>query len=114
MTDDELVSFVQDFKSGILSGSPSNKMCFAICVPLQSYLSFLGIETELIKGDVIFPEETWEHFWLLLKDGRILDPSIDQFKQIKNAPSIYIGKLPKCYKAPNLQTLSKKHPSKTR
>ena len=91
-----LLTIVRGFRRGILAGRKSRDMCFAVCAPLQAYLSCcIGIETELIEGDF----ERCNHIWLQLPDGRIIDPTADQFKtpEGKRMPKVYIGPLPEWY-----------------
>ncbi len=71
-------------------------MCYAVCAPLQSYLSLCGYETSLVHGTVDLPDYDADHVWLELADGRIIDPTADQFKEL-NLPPVYIGPLPTCY-----------------
>ena len=40
--------------------------------------------------------EGWDHCWLRLADGRIIDPTADQFGN--GMPKVYIGTLPAGYK----------------
>lgn len=89
MTDKELKRIAAQFRDGILEGKSSAAMCFAICAPLQSFLSCGGFETELIEADF----EDTNHFWLRLPDGRILDPTADQF----GLSPVYLGRLPTTY-----------------
>lgn len=98
-----LRQIVTSFRGGILGKSASDGMCYAVCAPLQGYLSLLGYETELIKG--LFHRSSFEsihmeHYWLQLPDNRIIDPTADQFKKPDNSPmpKVYIGKLPAWYK----------------
>lgn len=77
------------FRSGILDGRPSRMMCFAVCAPLQAYLSMCGVETALVEAHF----EECNHVWLQLPDGRILDPTADQF----GFPRVYIGPVPRQY-----------------
>ena len=88
MTDKELRRCAASFRRGILGKRPSIMMCFAVCAPLQGYLSFLGVETELEEicvGD-------GNHFWLRLNDGRVLDPTADQFADYGGFKgAVYIG-----------------------
>ena len=93
MRDRTLIEIACEFRKGMLGGRPPTMMCFAISAPLQGYLSCLGLETELIKGEL----HNTEHYWLKLSDGRILDVTADQF--VQNLPPIYLGKQPKHYKA---------------
>jgi hypothetical protein len=64
-------------------------MCFAVSAALQGYLSSCGVETELVEADFGHTN----HFWLRLPDGRILDPTADQF----GLSPVYLGKLPTKY-----------------
>lgn len=84
MTDAELIEVATDFRAGLLGGRPSTDMCFAVSAPLQGLLSALyGVETVLEEVD--FGDTN--HVWLRLADGRILDPTADQFGK---AP-VYLG-----------------------
>lgn len=69
-------------------------MCFAVCGPLQPLLSLAGVETELVEA--WFKREYGEqnHYWLKLPDGRILDPTADQF----GLPAVYLGPIPEDYR----------------
>lgn len=89
MTDDELIDFAAGFREGILDGKPSEMMCFAVCVPLEGLLRFHGIEVELVEGD----SDECNHFWLRLADGRVLDPTADQFNEdrAEPLPPVYLG-----------------------
>jgi hypothetical protein len=89
-----LKSVVSSFRNGILGNRQSDNMCAAICYPLQGYLSFLGIETEIIEADF----GNTNHVWLKMKDGRIIDPTADQFSGPSlKFPKVYIGDLPPIY-----------------
>ncbi len=83
MCDDQLISLVTDFRSGVLDciryGGDASGMCLALSAPLQAYLFGCGIQTAL--------EEGINHFYLVLPDGRILDPTADQYGY---AP-VYLG-----------------------
>lgn len=101
MNDKQILSFTKSFRSGILSGKPPHKMCYAICAPLSTLLRMSGIENELIEGEIkISKNETWGHYWLKLKDGRILDPTASQFNNgtTRLLPPIYLGSKPNFYK----------------
>jgi hypothetical protein len=87
MTDPKLIEFTMEFRKGIMGRRKSSRaMCFMIAAPLQGYLSFLGIETELVEGEV----NQTNHYWLELPDGRVLDPTADQFDL--GLPPVYLGK----------------------
>lgn len=89
MTDSQLREAVAAFRAGILGGRPADGMCFAVCAPLQGYLEMFGIRTELVE--VYFAE--CNHVWLQLTDGRIIDPTADQF----GLEPVYVGPPPLVY-----------------
>jgi hypothetical protein len=64
-------------------------MCFAVCAPLQPLLYLAGVESELVE--VSFAEVN--HCFLRLSDGRILDPTADQF----GLEPVYLGAMPLKY-----------------
>lgn len=93
----ELRKIVSGFRAGILGVRSSVAMCCAVCLPLQGYLAIAGYETEFIDGEVCFDDGTvCGHVWLRLPDGRILDPTADQFEEL-GLPPVYIGALPPAY-----------------
>ena len=93
--DSKLKRLVSEFRRGILGDHPPDMMCFAVCAPLQSYLAIMGIETRLIEMDF----GRVNHVWLQLNDGRIIDPTADQFMSLGGTkmPKVYIGELPDWY-----------------
>lgn len=99
MLDKELHKIVAGFTKGLLGNWTTESKCFMVSYPLQGYLSFLGIECELVKGEVNTPKAWWGHFWVKLKDGRIIDPTIEQFNYPEDKPfkGVYIGELPSWY-----------------
>lgn len=100
MTDKQLVATVRAFRSGILGPKGQSKdQCLAVCAPLQSFLqSAFGFETELVEGELAEGRFICNHFWLKLPDGRILDPTADQFVNHCTMPDVYLGVLPSWYK----------------
>lgn len=89
MSDNELRDFVNEFRVGILGDRSSFLMCFAVCYPLQTLLDLCGVPTELVRADFF----DTNHVWLRMEDGRIIDPTADQF----GLEPVYIGPLPKSY-----------------
>lgn len=100
MTDKKLLQIARDFSGGILDNGETKSMCYVVTTPLQGYLSMCGIETRLIEGEISTTEGLWNHFWLELSDGRILDPTASQFITPKGEkmPKIYLGERPGWYK----------------
>jgi hypothetical protein len=103
MKDAELLKLAADFRNGLLEGRSSTAMCFAVCAPLDGFLHFNNYRTRLVVGEVAVPGDPrgmlCEHYWLELEDGRILDPTADQFTTPTNPmPAVYIGMKPDWYK----------------
>lgn len=101
MTDRRLLKLVKDFRAGILEGATSRSMCFAVCAPLSSFLGMMKVPTKIKEGMVVTPGG-WEsnHFWLELEDGRVLDPTADQFDDPSRGramPPVYLGPRPAWY-----------------
>ena len=84
MTDAELIEFATAFREGVIGDKPSGGFCFMVCAPLSGLLHAHGVEAELNEGG---PEHI-NHFWLELSDGRVLDPTADQFGIL---PPVYLG-----------------------
>jgi hypothetical protein len=86
LTDAELLALTTEFRAGILGDRPSTNMCAIVCYPLEGYLSFLGVDVTLQHGD---PVRQRDHVWLALPDGRVLDPTADQFDA--SLGPVYLG-----------------------
>ena len=98
MTDGQLLKAASGFRKGLLKNHSSESMCFVVTYPLQGYLSFLGFKTALIEGEIDCGDHIVGHFWLRLPDGRICDPTADQFSIPERAmPPVYIGEKPNWY-----------------
>jgi hypothetical protein len=103
LSDEELVRVCEEFRGGILDhpryGGESKGMCFAISSALGGYLSFaLDLECRLVQGEY-GKRYVIEHWWLELPDGRVLDPTADQFSSVAHPmPKVYIGPKPRRYR----------------
>lgn len=95
MNDKELKKFALDFRKGILGKRSSTSQCFNICAPLSTLLDMHGVENKVVRGEV---GEYGNHYWIELADGRILDPTADQFNVFPNAnfPKVFLGTV-ECY-----------------
>ena len=99
--DAELHAIVAGFRDGILDGQPSDRMCYAICSPLTTFLEISGYPVMLIRGSV----GEWDHYWMELADGRIIDHTADQFATpSRPMPAVYIGPKPRWYRTPSTRT----------
>lgn len=94
MKDSMLRQTALSFRNGLLGKRDSGMMCMAVCYPLQGFLSMLGVETKIEELDF----GKTNHVILRLQDGRILDPTADQFSgpTIK-LPKVYVGPMPEIY-----------------
>lgn len=79
MTDKQIIIVAKGFTKGLLGNTASLNMCFDVCYPLSGYLNFAGIPCELTKGEILYDGGKWHHYWITLSDGRIIDPTADQF-----------------------------------
>jgi hypothetical protein len=93
MTDQELVSVVLKFRRGIIGRRRSTGMCWCVCAPLGTMLEIMGVDNDLIEGTV----HGEHHFYLMLRDGRVLDPTGDQFKGL-NLPKVFLGRPGRLYR----------------
>jgi hypothetical protein len=95
VTDAELIEAAAEFRAGILGRRSSEGMCAVVCWPLQGYLSALhGITADVTKGEIDIEGAAWcNHLWLKLPDGRVLDPTLDQFNGPlgRKFPAVYLG-----------------------
>ena len=69
-----------------------------------------GVEVKCVSGTVDLRKHAnpggsaninsiWDHVWLKLEDGRILDPTADQFTNMDGSamPAVFLGKKPDWY-----------------
>lgn len=90
-TDAQLKTMCAEFRKGMIGRMSSKGKCAMISWALQGFLSFaLKLETEVYESDV----GQWNHLWLKLPDGRVIDCTADQFnpKGKKKYAKVYIGK----------------------
>lgn len=98
-SDKEIMDYVADFREGILDGRSSRSMCGMVCFPLVTLLNMLGLKCELVESDL----GECNHVWLMLEDGRALDPTADQFNYLfpdLNMPPVYLGLPGKIHRPP--------------
>jgi hypothetical protein len=90
MSNEEIKKIAKGFTKGLLDGRPTTDMCYVVCSPLVAYLHFCGIDCSLTEGEV----NQYHHFWITLSDGRIVDPTADQFGLL----NVWARKQPSYYK----------------
>jgi hypothetical protein len=94
IADRALVKAAREFRDGILGGRSSRGMCVAVCWPLESLLGLSEVEAAVERLD--FPNGlcgALNHVVLRLADGRVLDPTADQF----GLEPVYLGPMPDLY-----------------
>jgi hypothetical protein len=79
MTDKEIAKIARGFTKGLLGKADTTNKCFIVCNPLRAYLSYCGIKCELTEGEIHYQKCVWHHYWITLSDGKIIDPTADQF-----------------------------------
>lgn len=90
MTDGEIITFATEFREGVLDGASSKWMCAAVSWPLCTLLGINGVKGTCVESDL----GEMNHIWILLDDGRVLDPTADQFNDLfpRQYPPVYLGK----------------------
>jgi hypothetical protein len=94
MTDAELIAYVQEFRDGLLEGHGSWLACMKVCAPLATLLDICGVQTEMMTSVVENDAgDGCNHVFLRLADGRVLDPTSDQFNGFgfPTMPPVYLG-----------------------
>jgi hypothetical protein len=92
MSNEDIKKLAKHFTAGLLQGKSTVDMCYIVCSPLVSYLNFCGIECSLTEGEL---NGIYHHFWITLSDGRIIDPTANQFGLL----NVWARKQPSYYKA---------------
>lgn len=95
VTDRELLRVARAARECITLGARSSGYCAVVCVPLAAFLTRHGCPADDVHGGV----GEWQHTWIALRDGRILDPTADQFNRAgePRMPSVYLGPRPAHY-----------------
>ena len=67
----------------------SRLSCAMVCWPLGPLLNLHGVSCEVVESDL----GEGNHIWIRLEDGRVLDPTIDQFNYLfaESWPEVYLG-----------------------
>ncbi len=89
MKDADLLQFVSEFRASIIGDNDSAWMCAAISGPLCAALEVKGVSSQLMESDL----GECNHVFIQLHDGRILDPTADQFNWCSASPlpGVYLG-----------------------
>lgn len=89
MLDSDLLQFAMDFRAAIIGDKDSAWMCAAISGPLCAALEVKGVSCQLMESDL----GECNHVFIQLQDGRILDPTADQFNwcSANPLPGVYLG-----------------------
>ncbi len=76
------------FRKGLIGDRESDLMCRVVCFPLAGWLAFNGVSCRVVDGEFLGVD----HSWIELSDGRVLDPTIDQFNgEVVRFGKIYLG-----------------------
>jgi hypothetical protein len=85
LSDADLLDIAMDFRGAIVGSQPFARACAMVCVPLAGFLTVCGQPVE-IQETVVGASN---HVWLLLPDGRALDPTADHYDA--TLPPVYLG-----------------------
>lgn len=92
MKDKQLLRFATHFRTGLIGKGDASMRCFMVSAPLATLLEAHGVKNRLVEGRVGY----CGHYWLELADGRVLDPTADQFNHLRHAdaplPKVYLGR----------------------
>ena len=94
MTDKQILKFASAFRNGIIGRKSSAMRCYMVSAPLATLLCMNGISCKMVEGEVNLKDAHCNHFWIELADGRVLDPTADQFNHIEGfpeLPKVYLG-----------------------
>lgn len=92
MTDADMVEIATGFRDGLLGNRSSVGCCYMVSAPLAAMLrGVYGVPCDLVESDHTNMDTIcYTHFWIRLADGRVLDPTFDQF--CADEPTqIYLG-----------------------
>lgn len=89
VSDQYILQFAREFRTAILSDSDSAWMCAAISGPLCAALTVQSVSCHLVESDL----GVCNHVFIQLDDGRVLDPTADQFNWCSREPlpGVYLG-----------------------
>jgi hypothetical protein len=85
LSDADLVEIAMDFRNALVGSQPSTRYCAMVCAPLAGFLNVCG-QPVAIQETLV---GTSNHVWLLLPDGRALDPTADHYDA--TLPPVYLG-----------------------
>lgn len=92
ISDEDLIEIASEFRLGLIGDRSSEGCCFMVSAPLAALLSGVyGVPCDLVESDHSdMGTACYEHFWIRLSDGRVLDPTFDQFCSEEPVP-VYLG-----------------------
>lgn len=75
MTSKQIGRASKTFTAGLLGNGTRTNKCWHVCSPLCGYLGACGVQCQTVEGEV----QGNHHYWIELFDGRIIDPTAEQF-----------------------------------
>lgn len=93
MKDAHIIKFAKSFRHGMIGRKAGDYACFMICAPLAPLLRHHGVKAEVRDGWIQLDIGSMNHFWISLPDGRVLDPTAEQFNKHLglSLPRVYLG-----------------------
>jgi hypothetical protein len=89
VTDKELIDYASEFRRAIIGDAPGAWWCAGISAPLHAVLTALGVAADIVKSDL----GHCAHVFIRFPDGRVLDPTAEQFNWCSRVqlPAVYLG-----------------------
>lgn len=84
MADAELLRYAAEFRFAVIGDGISSRMCAAISDPLCAAINVIGVSGQVMECAL----DSCNHVFIQLADGRVLDPTADQFSPL---PAVYLG-----------------------
>lgn len=119
MKDEILKAFALSFRNKVIGYSSSEGWCRTVSSSLLPLLAEHGVKGVLEQAEVYKERgnaaSLVSHTFIRLDDGRILDPTADQFRSPtgNQMPKVFLGPIPPWYEPVTLQTTLQNKPNST-
>lgn len=90
--DGRIIKAATEFRIGMIGDKESAGYCGMICWPLATMLAMefaMDFQTTSREDIELDDGSTTNHIWIVMPDGRVLDPTMDQFGA--EHPPVYLG-----------------------
>jgi hypothetical protein len=89
MSDRELISLAWNVRDDAIGDDASFNRCYRVWGDLFLFLERDGVAAVQVEAELY---DGFMHAWIILEDGRVLDPTADQFNNdVEKYPGVYLG-----------------------